>query len=50
MVFEVSKVQTRPNGFSFPMLEDLDVELSATSPEPCLLAYDHDDIAMMIMY
>lgn len=39
--FEVSKTQDRLSSFLFRLPEDKDLELSATSPTPCLPAYHH---------
>ena len=39
--FEVTKTQARLSGSLFLLPVDLDVELSVTSPAPCLLVCDH---------
>ena len=43
----VSSAQARPSGTLFLLPAHLDVELSATSPAPCLLVFchasNHDD-------
>ena len=41
MDFGVSEAQAGPSGFSFLLPADLDIELSAPSPVPCLLVCSH---------